>query len=228
MEQNYNFIYKELLDSIYQISLITIHISIYKNSQTILLNVKFNLEKDFNDFSFMMEQKNIYFNYLLCDGIDIALYYKHIPNNYLKIFEFLSQLKFPQNVNSIRLLTEFDKNIDEFMDIVESLRKKYAYDYIKLNFPNNLIELIIEGHNIYNVDNLPTNLKLLNLSKTSIKNSLDWLPSSLETLYLNDTILKLFRLENLPSSLKSIYVDNLFFDSVCKFNEWIIKSNMNK
>lgn len=225
MEQNYDLVYLELLDSDYPIDSITVYIVIYKNTQLIELKISFCLEKDFNQFILKIYNKDIYTNYTFSEGIRITLYNKNYQFNYLELFDFIQKLKFPPNVNTIKLLTQLDKDFRETNKIIEILKKEYGYDFIKLNFPINLIQLVIEDFNIYNMDNLPTSLKILDLSKTHITNGLDWLPSSLETLHTDHKMVSWFKLENLPSSLKSIYIGDLFFDSTQKFIEHEYKEN---
>lgn len=221
MSLNYDQIYLDLLDLNLPINLITMQTKIFKNSQSIKMKVYFNSEKDFNEFCLGIHKKNINFNGTFSDGINIILYDKNILGNYLETFDFLNNLRFPSNTNTIKLFTEFETTRTVQINIIKILQKKFGYDYIKLNLPVTLTKLIIKGINIYCMDILPTSLKILDLSETNIVNGLDWLPSSLETLYLNHKMINWFRLENLPSSLKSIYVDNLFFNSTEKFNKWI-------
>lgn len=142
---------------------------------------------------------------------DISSLY-HI--NYLTLFvkidlDFLEKIVYPK----------FTKEINIFNCL------SYNDKIINLGvLPSKLEKLIIISSAIFDLTNLPSQLKFLDLlGCTGFKKfNLDYLPESLEILKLSyvseqngkKSIYVKKDIENLPTNLKEIYIDNMFFNSV--------------
>lgn len=192
-------IWDELVKSDYQLETLEITIG----TKLFEINVIFNNFNDLDKFT-----NNIFDKYY-CSMNNIVS-----SNNSLMVHFFhttidtFETINYPPNVNIIKIMV---KNNDKITNLIKS-----PFYQIKLfNLPTNLIQLKIISKYSFNLSNLPTQLILLDVSESPCKFNLDYLPDSVQILYLPTLPMfkKIFKyiyelkdLINLPSSLNKIYI----------------------
>lgn len=220
MNNNAWIIWNELTKTDYKIDSITINICNSNSSlwyNLLEIKVKFEFFDDVNMFS-----NKIFKKY----GIDIHVdTYNYSFDVELKKSQYnmLDNLKFPSNVNSIKILS--------------CIIVCNESNVIKLfNLPENLCQLkIISLYQLFDLSNIPTNLILLDISECEQKINLDYLPEGLKILYLPEiknnkpTNYIINDLSNLPSSLIEINIGTIIFvstkDLMKTFNEKVFKDH---
>lgn len=126
-----------------------------------------------------------------------------------------SDYDYSRNTSIIELMKEYKKvKLDDEFDA-------------NINFlPNGITDLWIGSSFNHSLDNLPLTLKHLKIKKINsigyieFNQSLDYLPYALESLYIGFTN-NCIKLDNLPSSLKILYINNHYSSSA------ITKQNIN-
>jgi hypothetical protein len=208
-------IYKEILNSNYQIEEIIIHLS--SNKKIITLEIFFENETELIGFmEYLFKKKNLNLNSDIHNKSIIISLHTNPKKTYWDFV--LTELFYPSNTNS--MIFKIDKEIVN------------PDEPIKLtNIPEKISQLKIESKITVDLTNLPTGLKLLDLSRLECYSNLDYLPESLQILYLpwilasrshvfNIGINKykyyysLNQLANLPIGLNQIYLNNIPFSSV--------------
>jgi hypothetical protein len=195
---NDKIIWKELVQTKYILSNIEIQIEV----QTIVINICFDNYVDLKNF------ENYIFNKYYQTLTNIEPYSKSLQlnlniNNY--ILDFFEILEYPSNTNILNI----------YIDSKTSNSIKMYKNLINCNnFPSNLSQLKIISLVPFNLSNLPTQIFLLDISECECKLNLDYLPDSINILYLpklpriqkiNDKYFyKLSDLINLPKSLIEI------------------------
>lgn len=187
-------IWDELVKSEYQLKLIEIIIE----AKLVEIHIIFDNYCDLNNFT--NDIFNKYFHSM--NNIEIS-------NNSLWINLFhttidtFETLNYPSNVNMIKIMVKNE---------IQNLIKSPFYQTKLFNLPENLTQLKIISLYPFDLSNLPTQIILLDIEETECKFNLDYLPDSIQILYLpniiTSKIYKLLDLSNLPSSLVEINFSN--------------------
>ena len=187
-------IWDELVKSEYQLKLIEIIIE----TKLLEIHIIFDNYCDLNNFT--NDIFNKYFHSM--NNIEIS-------NNSLWINLFhttidtFETLNYPSNVNMIKIMVKNE---------IQNLIKSPFYQTKLFNLPENLTQLKIISLYLFDLSNLPTQIILLDIEETECKFNLDYLPDSIQILYLpniiTSKIYKLLDLSNLPSSLVEINFSN--------------------
>lgn len=192
-------IWDELVKSDYLLEMIEITIG----TKLLEINVIFDNFDDLDKFTNYISNK-YYYSMNNVEPSNNSL----LINLFHKTIDIFEMLNYPPNVNIIKIMVENDDEMTNFI-------KSPFYQIKLLNLPTNLIQLKIISKYSFNLSNLPTQLILLDLSESSCKFNLDYLPDSVQILYLPTLPMfkKIFKyiyelkdLINLPSSLNKIYI----------------------
>lgn len=187
-------IWDELVKSEYQLKLIEIIIE----TKLLEIHIIFDNYCDLNNFT--NDIFNKYFHSM--NNIEISNNSLWINFNHITIHTF-ETLNYPSNVNMIKILVNNETS---------KLIKSSFYKIKLFNLPTNLTQLKILSLYPFDLSNLPTTLILLDIEETECKFNLDYLPDSIQILYLpniiTSKIYKLLDLSNLPSSLVEINFSN--------------------
>lgn len=187
-------IWDELVKSEYQLKLIEIIIE----TKLLEIHIIFDNYCDLNNFT--NDIFNKYFHSM--NNIEISNNSLWINFNHTTIHTF-ETLNYPSNVNMIKILVNNETS---------KLIKSSFYKIKLFNLPTNLTQLKILSLYPFDLSNLPTTLILLDIEETECKFNLDYLPDSIQILYLpniiTSKIYKLLDLSNLPSSLVEINFSN--------------------
>lgn len=193
-------IWNELVETNYQLETIEITIG----TKLLEINIIFNNYNDLDDFT-----------------NDIFNKYYHSMNNInpsnnsllLNLFhttiDTFETLNYPPNVNMIKIMVRNE---------IQKLIKSPFYQTKLFNLPTNLAQLKIVSKFPFDLSNLPTQIILLDIAESPCKFNLDYLPDSIQILYLPPVVkttrndfnyfYKLLDLSNLPSSLVEINLGN--------------------
>jgi hypothetical protein len=192
---NDKIIWRELVQTKYILSNIEIQIGL----QTIAINITFNNYNDLSNFT------NYIFNKYYQTLTNIDPYSKSLQLNLninYYILDLFEILEYPSNINIMKIIIDSRTH-----NSIKSYKKS-----IKLNnLPSNLSQLKIISLVPFDLCNLPTQIFLLDISECECKLNLDYLPDSINILYLpelsittDDYFYKLSDFENLPKSLIEI------------------------
>lgn len=207
MEYTNKKIYDEILNCEYQIDKITVTIDSKK--KFITLNIFFQNESELVDLIKNLSKKNLELNSDMYNNSIIITLIIDKDESYLNFIS--TKLFFPPNTTSI--------------EYIINLLRKDEKSHIKINnLPEKLFQLKITSEILFDLSVLPSHIKILNLFETNFILNLNYLPDSIETLYLpNPCMSKKLNfkkryettdLMNLPSSIKEIYVGYKKYNSV--------------
>lgn len=190
-------IWDELVKTDYQLESIEITIG----SKILEICIIFNNLNDLDNFTNYIFTKYYY----SINNVNISDYSFSLNLFYTTIDTF-EMLDYPSNVSIIKIYNNV---------CVKTLPETQIYSIKLLNLPPNLSQLKIISHNPFNLSNLPQQLILLDLAESPCKFNLDYLPNSIQILYLHNIYeiiqMKIYKLEdlsNLPSGLVEINFGN--------------------
>lgn len=148
--------------------------------------------------------------------LQLTEYFNKNINNLPKMLE---QLLFENANYTFNQYTDFKKNINNLSSNINKLIMNSEFNKNINNLPKSLKTLYFYGHFNKNINRLPLGLTSLTLS-VSFEDTLDFLPESLEILvlpYCNKQI------NDLPSSLKYIYINEIYEKFINKMYSHKIK-----
>lgn len=209
-------IYNELVQSDYAIKTIRVC------AKFTHIEIEIEFEETKQAVDFVVKIYNKYFiHYNISDAtLSLNININIQNNNWIDKFEHIG---WPTNTKEIIIL--IGTNV---MNVNNCMR------CIKLsNIPNKIIQLEISSCMLFELNNLPTSLICLDLSKSTRIFNLDYLPSSLQILKLPphniQTTYKYSHVQNLPSTLIDIYHGSAHYNNLSSFlNSYSIYCHNNK
>jgi hypothetical protein len=219
-------IYKEIINLDYQITNIIVYL--FNNKKIITLEIFFEKDSELFDFTEYLFKKNLPLNsdpHEKSITVSLHTYANTLTNTLTNTNKtywdyILTELFYPSNTNS--MIFKIDKEISNPDELIKLT-----------NIPEKLSQLSIESTVPVDLTNLPGSLRLLDLSQSRCSFNLDYLPESLQILYLPRVVdyrscvyyyinkhnkYKYYytpeQLSNLPTGLNCIYLNHIRFDSV--------------